>query len=79
MTSDSRKPPDDEGRQGMTDRHQGRHGGAEYDETVLEEEEEAPPTCVCPKCGYVIPGDEETVCTHESCPKCGSILHESIP
>ena len=42
MSTDSENPPEEDGRQGMTDRYQGRHGGAEYEE---EQEEEDAPAC----------------------------------
>ena len=73
MPRDSQNQPDDNGRQGMTDRYQGRHGGVEYDE---EEEEDATPMCVCLKCGYKGPSDEDAPCPQQSCPKCGSGLNE---
>ncbi|HUW61504.1 MAG TPA: hypothetical protein VMZ06_10895 [Candidatus Bathyarchaeia archaeon] len=73
MPRDSRHQPEDIGRQGITDRYQGRHGGVEYEE---EEQEETMPMCVCPKCGYKRPADEDTPCTQQSCPKCGSGLNE---
>jgi hypothetical protein len=42
MSKDSQNQPEDIGRQGMSDRYQGRHGGLEY-----EEEEDATLACVC--------------------------------
>lgn len=73
MPRDSQSQPEDIGRQGMTDRYQGRHGGVDYEE---EEEEDDTLTCVCPKCGYKGPSDEDNPCTQQSCPKCGSGLTE---
>jgi len=74
MTRERQHQPDDIGRQGMTDRDQGRHGGMEYDEDEMEEYER--PSCVCPKCGETMPTDNDTPCTQIACPKCGTILSE---
>ncbi|MCX5769010.1 MAG: hypothetical protein NTZ09_01865 [Candidatus Hydrogenedentes bacterium] len=73
MPGDSQSQSEDNGRQGMTDRYQGRHGGVEYEE---EEIDDTTPTCVCPKCGYKGPSDEDTPCSQQSCPKCGSAMNE---
>lgn len=66
---------DDDGRQGMADRYQGRHGGVDYFE-VEPDEEEQKPQCICPKCGYSGPYEDETPCVQQGCPQCGSALCE---
>jgi len=33
-----------------------------------------PSSCICPKCGYIVPHTRGIPCTTLKCPECGSVL-----